>query len=184
MVKKIIESKIEKSNILEHITANDAFAVLKILAEEDNSIRERIERIAKEYLSEVDLEDVASDVYFQLDSLEVEEVWDHSGRTRDGYVDPTDKAWEMFEEALEPFIQELHKYQKLSMNEKAKIYCIGILKGIYQFEKKSTSAFKDWAVDAPANFFDTVLDEWKKGQPDTKEIAEIEEFIKKNFPDW
>lgn len=74
MVKKSIASKDEKSNILENITADDALSILKILAEEDNNIRERIERITEEYLNKVDLEDVASDVYFQLDSLEIEDI--------------------------------------------------------------------------------------------------------------
>ncbi len=184
MAKKKTKSAKEKMNILEQITAEDAFAILRILAEEDKHVRERIEQIAKEYLSKVDSEDIASEVYLELASLEVEEVWDQSGSTRYGYVEPTEKAWEMFEDALEPFIEKLRKYKKLSMNKEAKTYCMGILKGIYQFEKESTSEFKDWAVDAPAEYFKSVLDEWKKGQKDPKDIAEIEDFIKKDLLDW
>ena len=41
-----------------------------------------------------------------LDSIEVEEVWDRSGRTRNGYVEPTEMAFQMSEEALDPFIEE------------------------------------------------------------------------------
>jgi len=59
----------------------------------------------------------------------------------------------MFEDALESFIEELKKYKKLSMNKEAKTCCMGILKGIYQFEKESTSEFKDWAVDVPGECF-------------------------------
>jgi len=69
-----------------------------------------------------------------LDSIEVEEVWDRSGRTRNGYVEPTEMAFPMFEDALDPFIEEMKKYQKLSMFAEAKNYCIGILKGISRFE--------------------------------------------------
>jgi enamine deaminase RidA (YjgF/YER057c/UK114 family) len=78
----------------------------------------------------VDIKDIASLVYFDLDSIEVEEVWDRSGRTRNGYVEPTEMAFQMFEEALEPFLEEMKKYLKLSMFVEAKEYCMGILRGI------------------------------------------------------
>ncbi len=174
---------LEKTNILEEIAADDELAILRTLAGEDKHVRARIEEIARRYLSEVDLEDTASEVYFELDSIEVEDLWDQSGRTRYGYVDPTEKAWEMFEDALEPFMEELRKYEKLSMDKEAKAYFMGILKGIYRFEKESTSEFKDWAVDDPKEYFKSALDEWKK-QKDPGDIAEIEDFIRKNCPDW
>ena len=46
-------------------------------------------------MSDVDLED--SQVYFDLDSIEVEELWDRSGRMRNGYVEPDEMAFQMFE---------------------------------------------------------------------------------------
>jgi hypothetical protein len=112
----------------------------------------------------VDIDDIADDVYFDLDRIEVEELWDRSGRTRNGYVEPIEMAFQMFEEALEPFLDEMKKYQNLSMFAEAKDYCTGILKGICKFENKSISEYKDWAVDAPPEFFEQVLDDWKKGQ--------------------
>jgi len=49
------------------------------------------------------------------------------------------------------------------------------LKGIRRFEKESTSEYKDWAVDAPAESFDWVLDEWKEGQKGVtdEEVREV-----------
>jgi len=159
-------------NIFDAISADDALAILRLLAKEDTKIAKKIEQIAIEYLSDVDIEDIASEVYFELDSIEVEEVWDRSGRTRNGYVEPTEMAFQMFEDALEPFVEEMKKYQKLSMFVEAKNYCIGILRGICSFEEESTSEYKDWAVDAPAEFFGWILDGWKKGQ---KGVTEEEE---------
>ena len=50
-----------------------------------------------------------------------------------------------------------------------------ILKGICRFENKSISEYKDWAVDAPAEFFGHVLKQWKKGQKGVtnEELMEI-----------
>lgn len=175
-------AKKKETNILEQITANEALTILKTLAREDKHLKKRIEQIAKKYLiSKVNLEDIASEVYFELDSIEVEKVWDQSGRTRYGYVEPTEKACEIFEETVEPFIEELRRYKKLSMDEEAKICCMGILKGLYQFDKESPSEFKDWALDEPGVYFELVLDEWKKGQKDPEDIEEMEDFIKTNL---
>jgi hypothetical protein len=38
-------------------------------------------------LASVDAEQAALDLYDDLDALDVEEVWDRSGATRDGYVE-------------------------------------------------------------------------------------------------
>ncbi len=163
--------KTKTRNIFAKISADDAFAILSRLAKEDPKIATRIEQIAMDYLSDVDIEDIASQVYLGLDSIEVEELWDRSGRTRNGYVEPAEMAFQMFEEALEPFLDEMQKYQNLSMFAEAKGYCIGILKGICKFENDSLSEYKDWAVDAPADFFEQILDDWKKGQ---KGVTDVE----------
>lgn len=90
----------------------------------------------------------------------------------------------MFEEALEPHIEELRKCQKLGMDEEAKLHCMGILKGIYKFEKEATTEFQDWAVDDPHGNFIQVFDEWRKGNKDPKNLEEMDEFVKKNFLKW
>ena len=178
-----INGNVEK-NIFDAISADDAYQILRILANENQTIAKRIEVITEEFLMCVDIEDIAEDVYSDLNSLEVEDIWDNSGSTRDGYVDPAEYAWEMFEDALESYMEDIKKYQKLSMTVEAKNCCMGILKGMYKFETESTSEYKDWAVDAPSGFFEQVLDEWKEGQKSPEDIAEVEEYVKDNFPDW
>ena len=170
-----------KGDIFDVISSDDAFDILRLLAREDQKIAKRIEQIALEYLESVDIGDIAIEVYFSLDHIEVEEVWDRSGSTRDGYVDSTEMAWQIFEEALDPFCEELRKCQRLSMRAEAKKHCLGILEGIYKFEKESASEYKDWAVDAPREYFERVLKEWKNGQNNPEDVAEVEDFIKKNF---
>lgn len=171
-------------NIIDAISTDDAYQILQILANENPNIAKRIEEITEEFLMCVDIEDIAEDVYYDLNSLRVEDVWDNSGGTRDGYVDPTEYAWEMFEGSLEPYMEDIKKYQKLSMSVEAKNCCMGILKGIYKFKTESTSEYKDWAVDAPLEIFKQVLDEWKEGQRSPRDIAEVEKYIKDNFPGW
>ncbi len=178
------KKKAKKQNIFNIITPDDAFVILQTLAKEDKELAKRIEQLALEYLSNVDVESVADEVYSELDCIDVEELWDRSGSTRDGYVDPGEMAWEMFEEALQPFIDEMKKHQKLSMPYEAKYQCMGILKGIYRFYKESNSEFKDWAVDAPGEYFGTVLDEWRGSCESSEDLEEMETFIQANCPKW
>ena|SRR5690554_567825 len=163
-----------KNKVLDEITAADALSILRILAEENKGIAKRIEEIAVNLLSEIDSDDIASEVYFELDLIEVEELWDRSGSTRYGYIDPGDMAWRMFEEKMQFFIDRLKKYQKLAMYIEAKDYCIGILKGISRYIRESNSEFKNWAVDIPEEFFEEILEEWKKRQKGENDIVEVE----------
>jgi hypothetical protein len=126
---------------------------LRILAERDRELSQEIDVIARDLLADVSMDEVANCVQTELESLAVEDVWNRSGRRRDGYVDTGDAAWSMFDDALEPFGEELAKYQQLSMPKQAEAVCLVILKGIYDFRWSAQTEFKDWAVDAPAEFF-------------------------------
>ena len=173
-----------KRNVIDEINEEEAYIILKRLANEDDNVKKRIEKIAFDYLSKVDIDEISQHVFDELNSLEVEELWNQSGSTRYGYVDPNERSWEMFEEQLEPFIDQMEKYQNLSMYTEAKRYCLGILKGIYKFEKDATTEFADWAVDAPHNYFQVVHDKWKKRHKDQDDIKEVEGIIKKELNVW
>jgi hypothetical protein len=76
-----------------------------------------------------------------------------SCRPKNRRLSPEDMSVEIFEEALEPFVQEMERLFNLQMLQEAKLYCMGILKGIYQYEEDSESEFKDWASDIPGETF-------------------------------
>lgn len=172
-----------EKDIFDSIDADDAYVILKILAKKDKDIAKRIEKVALDYLSEVNPDDIATDVYSVLNYIDVEEVWDSSGGTRWGYVDPTEASWKAFEEAMEPFLKELEKYQDLSMLYDAKSYCKGILQGLNKFEEESESEYRDWAEDCPGHYGAKVLDKWKQGIDDPQEVTEMEEFFRERFSD-
>lgn len=169
-----------KVNVLEQITANDALSILKNLANQDKEYKMKIEQLALEYFEKIDVEDVASDVYNCLLTLDVDDLYSSSGSSSYGYISPNDRSWEMFEEELEPFEEELKKYYKLCMFNVAKMYCMGILKGIYMYDKEGCSEFADWVTDAPGENFQRILDDWKKEQKNPADITEMDNFIKEN----
>ena len=87
-----------KTQLIEKISGDEALKILRRLAENDPKISEQIEKLAEQILKEVDVEGICDEVYFVLDQIQVEELWDRAGPKRDGYTSPEDMAVEMMEE--------------------------------------------------------------------------------------
>ncbi len=170
--------------IINHLSPTDALSILKTLAANDDQLARRIARIALDRLSQVDPEEVAAFVYDALNFLEVEELWDRSGSTRHGYVEPGEAADQMIDEVLEPFLAELKKYQQLGLPVQARQLCMGLLTGLHRFNDESTSQFKEWAPDAPAIFSEAVIDAWREGKPGRADRKAVRAFLEEELGIW
>ncbi len=170
--------------IINQLSPGDGLAILQTLAREGEQLAARIAEIATTRLRDVDPGDVAFGLYEELEFLEVEEVWDRSGSTRHGYVDPAEAADQMMDEVVDPYLDELKKLHALGMNAQANRMCIGLLQGLYMFEHESGSKFKDWATDSTAAFAEAVIRAWKRGAPDKADIAEVKAFIEEELGGW
>lgn len=168
-----------KNKIIDKISGEEALTILRQLAKNDPKIGKQIEKEAEKLLKKVDLEEICEDVYSVLDGIDVEELWDRSGASRYGYSSPEDMAMEMMEEELEPYNKEVVKYLELGMAKEAKLYCMGVLKGIYQYEQESKSEFKDWAADVAGECFGYLLEEWKKRINNKDDLIEMDKFLEK-----
>lgn len=162
-----------KDNIFDKISPNEALQILKKIAKTDKKLKSKIIELAEKSIRNVDVEAICEDVFYELDGIDVHELWDRAGSKSDGYTSPEDMSVEMFEEVLEPFFQEMYRLFDLKMHQEAKLYCMGILKGIYQYEEDSGSEFKDWAVDVPGECFGYILNEWKKRNRNKNNIKEM-----------
>ena len=173
----------KKDDIFDKISPNEALEILRQITKIDNGLKKKIIKLAEALFKDVDVEKICADVFYALDGIDVHDLWDRAGPKTDGYTSPEDMSVDMFEEALEPFVQEMQRLLDLKMRQEAKLYCMGILKGIYQYEKDSESEFKDWASDVPGESFGYILREWGKNR-NNKDKKEMKDFIKKEFPAW
>ena len=173
-----------KDNLLDKISAEEALEILRHLTKKEPGIAQKIKEEAERLLKKIDVEEICEDVYLGLDGIEVEELWDRSGTSRHGYSSPEEMAVEMMEEELEPYNNQVTKYLELDMIKEARIYCMGVLKGIYKYAQESKSEFKDWAVDVPGECFGYLLDEWKKKTKNKKDLNEMTTFLKKKCSNW
>ena len=168
-------------SFLQSLNSEEASQVLKTLLDDNPELMKKAYDIAKKAVGDVDADTIMDEVYYELDALEVEDLYSHSGKTRYGYVDPHDKAWEMFEEAVSPFVDEMKKNQKRDLPATAKSHCIGIIKGLLRYGEESNSDFKDWITDAAGDYVTTVVEEWKKGKPSGEDVAEVMSIVKEGL---
>lgn len=173
-----------KDDIFNKISPNEALEILRQITKTDTKLKKKIIELAEDLFRDVDVDEICEDVFYALDGIDVHELWDRAGPKTDGYTSPEDMAVEMFEESLEPFIQEMYRLFDLKMHQEAKLYCMGILKGIYQYEKDSGSEFKDWATDVPGECFGYLLGEWKKKGINKKDKKEMKDFISNECRNW
>jgi hypothetical protein len=172
-----------KNDIFDKISRKEALEILRQITKTDKNLKKKIIELVKDLLRDVDVDEICEAVFDALDGIDVHELWDRAGPKTDGYTSPEEMSVEMFEEALEPFVQEMQRLLDLKMHQEAKLYCMGILKGIYQYEEDSGSEFKDWASEVPGESFGNILGEWGENG-NKKDKKEMKNFIKKECPAW
>ena len=62
------------------------------------------------------------------------------------------------------------------MPVQAEAVCLGILKGVYDFQWHSKTEFKNWAIDAPSEYFWIYLEEWKKHFQQPSSTSRMNQF--------
>ena len=112
-----------KNELINKITLEQANVILRKLWSSNSGSRKLIETEIAKILKSIDDEEISALVRSELDSLDVEELWDRSGSSRKGYNLPEDMAIIMFEEVLSEYNDQLEKYYQLQMGLEAKEYC-------------------------------------------------------------
>ena len=174
----------QQAKILDQITPDQAISVLQNLWHAYPDSRMRIESEIQNVLKCLDCHEIASDIESDLDSLDEEELFDRSGPSRNGYHDPGEMAGLMIEEVLAPHQDQLKRYTEMGMDQEAKKYCKGILKGLYEYERNSSGPFSEYAQDVPAEMFRWILGEWKNNNKKKTHHVEVMKFIEKECSDW
>ncbi len=177
------------SNILARLSPEDALEVLRILAKDDR-LAAQIEQVARAFLegnaphTSSDVEELAETVQWELEDLNVEDVWAQAGPTRDGYIETNEVAYRMVVAVIQPYRDDLTRYQQLTMTREAKSICMAVLEGLYKFDHESETPFKDWALDALFAEAQRCLALWLTGKPAAKQHQQMRKFVEERLPLW
>jgi hypothetical protein len=171
-------------DVIKSLTPKQALELLKRLSEKGGDLGEAVLSEAKHLLNETDLDQIAEEVFFALDTIDVQDCWGRSGRSRDGYTSPDEAAVEIIEEELQPFLDQIERYHELGMPEQETTCCLGVVLGIYRYEQESTSEFKDWAGDTPGECADYVMVKWKERHQGTAYQHAMYSVLRERCPEW
>jgi hypothetical protein len=171
-------------DLIGKLTPEPALEVVIRLSDKGGTIRDTVLAEAGNVLSEIDLDEIADNVFFVLDSIDVRDCWDRAGSSRDGYTSPDEAAVELMEAQLQPFFDLAGRYHELGMTAEEATYCRGAILGLYRYALESKSEFREWAVDIPINCSVALLTKWRERDPDLISVAAMHEFIRDRCPNW
>jgi len=167
----------ENKDLLKYVTSLAPMAAKKILIElcKDENLTDRIVTMARISLSNLDANDVKDKVFRSLNTILIEDLWDNSGKTRWGYNDPTDVAYEMIGTELDVFLRQMEQYRDLGMKKEEKEYCKGIISGLLSYGQDGDNEFHDAVPDDPYTHAENVLYNWKMNntEEDTREVQAV-----------
>ena len=171
-------------DVISKLTAEQALKVVERLARKGGEIQDAVATEVMNILAEIELDAIAEDVFVVLDSINVQDCWNRSGRSRDGYTSPDEAADEIIAEELQPFFEQIERYHQLGMPDQEATYCMGVLFGIYRYARESKSEFREWSVDIPGEFAGLLLDKWQKRHKATANVNALHNFIRERCPQW
>lgn len=142
-------STTKKKGALDRLTGDEAATVLRLLLERHPELQKEIDSLAASVVGDVSIEDIANAVEGEVQALDLDDLNSRAGSHAHGYVEPSQAAWDLVEEAVMPFIEDMKRRAEAGQEEAALATCVGIVLGLYRLRDKDGDEFLGWAVDSP-----------------------------------
>jgi hypothetical protein len=182
----------DRRALVDALDGAEAKQLLATLLDAHPELLTEVADLAEAELGAVTAEYLAEEVAFALEGLSVEDVWERAGTQPDGsYLEPTDAAWEVVEEAVAPFIADLTRRVELGRRAEATALCQGVLLSLYSISHGEGEFLDGHASDTLEEAAASAVEAWKKGSRDragsgvrARELAAMRRFLSDALPDW
>jgi hypothetical protein len=135
------------SSVIPSLKPGEADSVLKLLLAAHPELCAEAEDLAQSVLGEVSFESVAEDVACALQLLDMDDLNDRAGSHWGEYTEPTEAAWELMEEEIEPHLEDIIRYRALGLDGKALEIAKGVVLGLYSLRDESDNDVLGWSPD-------------------------------------
>jgi len=153
---------------LERLKPDESAAVLRRLLEAHPNLVGEAEEIARSLLHQVSYEDVAAEIEDEIRALDYDDLNARAGRHEWGYVEPSEAAWEILEETVELFREDMKRHLELGLEGEALEICKGLVLGCYRLSERAGGDILGWASDFPAEAAGHALEVWYFGPDDSQ----------------
>src|SRR6185369_13478767 len=113
MTRRKHKPKAEAAGLLERLSPEEATAVLRQLLNKHRELRSEAELLATELVSSCSIDEVAGDAHNLITNIELDDLNERAGSHSWGYVEPSEGAVELLQEALEDLIEEMKRNLEL-----------------------------------------------------------------------
>lgn len=129
-------------------------SVLATLVNDEPEFGERAEAIARRILATVDVMVISDLITGTILELDTEDLANRAGPRRRGYVEPTDAAWQLLEEAIQPWIDDLRRRGRLGFHQAATDLAMAMTQALEAVEERADRIddclLRQWAPDFPS----------------------------------
>ena len=153
---------------LERLKPDESATVLRHLLEAHPDLAKEAEEMARSLLHQVDYEEVAAEIEDEIRALDYEDLNGRAGSHEWGYVEPGEAAWEILEERVEPFREDMKRCLELGLEREALEICKGLVLGCYRLSEREGGDVLGWAPDFPGEAGGNALEFWYTGTDDPK----------------
>ncbi len=190
---RVVRQSRKKTSLLESLKPEEAQTVLGRLLAIRAGLRAEAERIARSVLAGVSFEAVADQVEEAVRDLDLDDLRGRSGSHAWGYVEPTEAAWEILEEAVAPFLEDMKRQIGLGLETEALEICKGIVLGLYRLRESKSDELLGWAPDFPEEAAGDAIEAWRTAGRSRKGGARTSgrkrqtfpsAFVRESVPEW
>jgi hypothetical protein len=136
--------------LLALLRSDECAAVLRVLLERHPDLRTEAEEIGKAAIARVSADAIAGEVELAIARLDLDDLGARAGRHSWGYVEPTEAAWEILQEAIEPILEDMRRLVELGLEAAATATCEGVVMGLHRLRGKERDGILGYAEDFPA----------------------------------
>jgi hypothetical protein len=144
--------------------------------------------MARSLVRDSDFATVADEVEHDLRALDIDDLNDRAGSHRNGYTEPTEAAWELLQEVIDPFLENMRRQLELRLDAEALEMCKGIVLGLYRARQGGDGPL-EWAPDFPEEAaVQTVRALSERESPTGTRAARRQpldyDFVAEHAPEW
>jgi hypothetical protein len=181
----------KKQSALDRLKGEEAAALLRVLLERHPNLATEIEDLAAYVIGEVSIEEIADTVEDEVRSLDLDDLNSRAGRHAYGYVEPTQAAWDLVEETVMPFLEDIKRRAEAGQQAAALNTCVGVVVGLYRLRHSQGDDFLGWAADAPDEMageavvtLRKALRKAKRGRGDLKQFTTLPAIFRETASEW
>ncbi len=181
----------KKAHALDNLKQDEVATLLRLLLERHSELAKEVEALAKSVLGDVSIEEIADEVEHALRSLDLDDLNTRAGRKASGYVEPTQAAWDLVEEEVTPFLDDIKRRAESGQFDSALATCVGVVLGLYRLRNSDRDPFLGWAADSPDEMageavvtLRTALRGSKRQKGARQTSATLPAIFRDTAPDW